>query len=363
MGVWLSGSGTSDHMAERASEERGRGGALLSVVAPMFNEEGGIGAFFERVEPVAERLVIPLGGGYEIVCVDDGSSDRTLEELAAQRQRNPAIKIVALSRNFGKDIALSAGLDHATGAAVVPIDADLQDPPEVIPELFAKWLEGYDVVFATRASRAGDGLLKRLTASCFYRLHNRLAEVDIPNDTGDFRLMDRRVIDALKRLPERNRFMKGLFAWVGFRQTAVPYQREARAHGSTKWRYWSLWNFAIDGITSSSTWPLRVWSYFGAVISLFAFAFAGYLIVRTLAFGADVPGYASLMVVVLFMGGINLLTLGIIGEYLGRAYMEVKGRPLYLVRESLGFEAAEPAARATSAPARSAAPKNPAARR
>ena len=350
-------------MAERASEERGRGGVLLSVVAPMFNEEGGIAPFFERVEPVAERLVAPLGGAYEIVCVDDGSGDRTLEELAAQRKRNPAIKIVALSRNFGKDIALSAGLDHATGAAVVPIDADLQDPPEVIPELFAKWLEGYDVVFATRASRDGDGFLKRLTASCFYRVHNRLAEVDIPNDTGDFRLMDRRVIAALGRLPERNRFMKGLFAWVGFRQTAVSYQREARAHGSSKWRYWNLWNFALDGITSSSTWPLRVWSYFGAVISLCAFAYAAYLIVRTLAYGVDVPGYASLMVVVLFMGGVNLLTLGIIGEYLGRAYMEVKGRPLYLVRESLGFDEAETAARDKPAPATATPPDKRTARR
>lgn len=349
-------------MAERASGEPGRDGVLLSVVAPMFNEEGGIDPFLARVEPVAEGLVAPLGGSYEIICVDDGSTDGTLERLAAQRERNPAIKIVALSRNFGKDIALSAGLDHAAGAAVVPIDADLQDPPEVIPELFAKWLEGYDVVFATRASRAGDGLLKRLTSACFYRLHNKLAEVDIPNDTGDFRLMDRRVVAALGRLPERNRFMKGLFAWVGFRQAAVAYQREARAHGSSKWRYWNLWNFAIDGITSSSTWPLRVWSYFGAVISLCAFAYAGYMIVRTLAFGADVPGYASLMVVVLFMGGINLLTLGIIGEYLGRAYMEVKGRPLYLVRESLGFDQAEATGPAKPAPAKSAAPKKPAAR-
>lgn len=347
-------------MAGRDIEDCARSGLLLSIVVPMFNEERNVGPFLERIEPVAERLVAPLGGSYEIICVDDGSTDRTLECLAGQRQRNAAVKIVALSRNFGKDIALSAGLEHATAAAVVPIDADLQDPPELIPELFAKWLEGYDVVFATRASREGDGAVKRLTASWFYRLHNRLADVGIPNDTGDFRLMDRRVAEALRGLPERNRFMKGLFAWVGFRQTGVAYRRQPRAHGTSKWRYWRLWNFALDGITSSSTLPLRMWSYFGAFIALCAFAYAAFLIVRTLILGVDVPGYASLMVVVLFMGGINLLTLGIIGEYLGRAYMEVKGRPLYLVRESHGFDEAgtaqaEPLATSQARPPRKSA--------
>ncbi len=327
-------------MAKTGIRGQSRGGVLLSLVVPMFNEADGIAPFLERVEPVLEELVEPLAGGYEIICVDDGSTDATLERLVAQRERNPVIKIVGLSRNFGKDIALSAGLDHATGAAVVPIDADLQDPPEVIPELFAKWLEGYDVVYATRASRAGDGIVKRLTASWFYRVHNRLAEVDIPNDTGDFRLMDRQVVEALQTLPERNRFMKGLFAWVGFRQTGVAYRRENRAVGASKWRYWRLWNFALDGITSSSTLPLRMWAYFGAIISLCAFAYAAFLIFRTLTSGIDVPGYASLMVVVLFMGGLNLLTLGIIGEYLGRAYMEIKRRPLYLVRQRHGFEQA-----------------------
>ena len=311
---------------------------ILSIVVPMFNEEDGIDAFFARVEPVAEDVVAPLRRSYEIVCVDDGSRDRTLEMLHAHRARNPAIKIVSLSRNFGKDLALTAGLDHATGAAVVPIDSDLQDPPEVIHDLFASWLEGNEVVYATRSSRASDGATKRATAGWFYRVHNLMADVKIPANTGDFRLMDRRVVQALGQLPERNRFMKGLFAWVGFRQARVDYAREPRRHGRTKWKAWRLWNFGLDGITSSSTVPLRVWSYIGAIVFLLALIYAGFLVVRTLVYGSDVPGYASLMVVLLFMGGINLLTLGIIGEYVGRIYTEVKRRPLYLVRERAGFD-------------------------
>ncbi len=330
------------------------GRTVLSVVVPMYNEETGVDPFLERVEPILEGLTRDLGAGYEIICVDDGSRDGTLAKLTAARNRNPAIKVISLSRNFGKDVALTAGLDHASGAAVVPIDADLQDPPELIPALFAKWLEGYDVAYATRSERSGDSLTKRLTANWFYRVHNRMAEVDIPNDTGDFRLMDQRVVETLRAMPESNRFMKGLFAWVGFRQTGVFYRREERAFGYSKWRYWRLWNFALDGITSSSTLPLRVWSYFGCAISLCAFAYAAFLIGRTVVQGVDVPGYASLMVIVLFMGGINLISLGVIGEYLGRAYIEVKRRPLYLVRETHGVDP-ESAAGAGRLPVRSAA--------
>jgi glycosyltransferase involved in cell wall biosynthesis len=307
---------------------------VLSVVVPMYNEADNIGPFFERLEKVVDGL----GEDYEIICVDDGSTDASVEQLITQRSRNPAIKIVELSRNFGKELALTAGLDHASGAAVVVIDADLQDPPELISGLLAKWREGYDVVYARRASRDSDTAAKRVTASWFYRVYNWLADVNIPRNTGDFRLMDRRVIEALSHLPERNRFMKGLFSWVGFRQTAVDYERESRAFGKTKWNYWRLWNFAIEGITSFSTVPLRVWSYVGFAIALFAFAYALFLVLRTFVTGIDVPGYASLMVVILFMGGINLLTVGIIGEYLGRTYMEVKGRPLYLIRERHGFD-------------------------
>jgi glycosyltransferase involved in cell wall biosynthesis len=228
--------------------------AELSIVVPIYNDVDNITPFLQRLERVLEGV----GRTYEIIFIDDGSTDSTLATLIERRHRNPAIRILSLSRNFGKDVALTAGLDHAAGDAVVAIDVDLQDPPEVIPELLAKWREGYDVVYAKRASRNGDTIARRLTAAWFYRVHNVLADVSIPIDTGDFRLMDRRVIDALRRLPERNRFMKVMFTWVGFRQVGVEYRRPGRAHGVSKWRFWHLWNFALDGITSSSTLPLRI---------------------------------------------------------------------------------------------------------
>lgn len=306
---------------------------VLSVVVPIYNETDNISSFFERLEKVLDAL----SQSYEIICVDDGSTDTSAERLIAERGRNAAIKIVQLSRNFGKELALTAGLDHAQGAAVVVIDADQQDPPELIPELLAKWHEGYEVVCARRSSRDSDSVVKRVSASWFYRIYDRLADVKIPSDTGDFRLMDRQVVEALGHLPENNRFMKGLFAWVGFRQTVVEYRREGRAHGKTKWNIWQLWNLALEGVTSFSTVPLRVWSYIGFSIAILSFVYTLFLIFRTLFLGVDVPGYASLMAVVLFLGGMNLLTLGIIGEYLGRTYIEVKGRPLYLVRERHGF--------------------------
>lgn len=305
----------------------------LSVVVPIYNEEPNIDYLFERLIPVLDRLNLK----YEVVCVDDGSKDNTLNYLVEHHHRNPSIKVINLSRNFGKEIALTAGIDHATGAAVVPIDADLQDPPELIEELVAKWREGYDVVYATRRLRRGESWLKRLSANTFYQTITRMSPVEIPRNTGDFRLLDRRVVDALKQLPERNRFMKGLFAWVGFKQTSILYDRPQRYKGVTKWNYRRLWNLAIDGITSFSFLPLKVWSYLGLALSLLAFIYASFLIIRTLILGIDVPGYASLMVAVLFLGGVQLLSLGIIGEYLGRVYEEVKRRPLYLVRECHGF--------------------------
>lgn len=306
----------------------------LSVVVPMYNEEDGLDIFFRRLLPVLDRLDMR----YEVVCVNDGSKDETLARLVELRASNPAIKVVGLSRNFGKEIALAAGIDYARGGVIVPIDADLQDPPELIPELVAKWREGFDVVYATRQSRHSDSLVKRATAALFYRSFDRLASTKIPHNTGDFRLIDRCVADVLTRMPERARFMKGLFAWVGFRQTKLLYDREERGAGKSKWKYRKLWNLAIDGIISFSTVPLRVWTYVGLVISSLAFLYAGFLVIRTLVRGVDVPGYASLMVVVLFLGGIQLLTLGIIGEYLGRVYEEVKGRPLYVVSETHGFD-------------------------
>ncbi len=307
---------------------------LLSIVVPMYNEEGGIGLFFDRLEPVLQRIT----DDYEIICIDDGSTDATYDELIEQRQRDARIKVINLSRNFGKDIALSAGLDHAFGRAVVPIDADLQDPPELIEQMMEKWREGFEVVYARRADRASDTRAKRMTANWFYRIYNYIAEIGIPEHAGDFRLLDQRVIAALRNLPERNRFMKGLFAWVGFKQVSVEYVREERAFGETKWKYWKLWNFALDGITGSSTFPLRIWTYFGLTVFVFAVFYAMFLTVRVMVHGVDVPGYASTMVAVLFLGSINILATGIIGEYLGRILTEVRSRPLYLVRETHGIE-------------------------
>ena len=298
----------------------------------MFNEAENLDYFFERVT----RVLTKLGLSFEIVCVNDGSRDGTFAGLLAHREKNPAIKVVDLSRNFGKDIALTAGIDHAKGAAVIPIDSDLQDPPELIEEMVKKWREGFEVVYATRRSRQGESIFKRATASLFYKLFASVSDVKMPPNTGDFRLMDRKAVDALMRMPERNRFMKGLFAWVGFKQTAVMYDREKRHAGTTKWNYWKLWNFALDGITGFSSVPLRVWTYIGTFVSLCAFLYALFLIVLKIVYGNNVAGYPSLMVAVLFLGGIQLITLGVLGEYMARIYNEVKGRPLYLVRDKHG---------------------------
>lgn len=319
-------TGTSARLAEPSPE--------LSIIVPMFNEAAGLDRLFERLGQVMERL----GLSYEIVVIDDGSTDETLAGLIAHRARNPAIRLISFSRSFGKDIALSAGLERARGRAVVPLDADLQDPPELIEQMIPLWRAGYDVVYATRKLRPGDTWLKRVTAHFFYRVFDTVADVPIPRDTGDFRLLDRRVVDVVIRLPERTRFMKGLFTWVGFKQTAIFYEREERQTGGTNWNYWQLWNFAVDGITSFSSVPLKVWSYFGFVISGFAFLYAVVLAVRKLLDDVHVPGYTSLMVVLLFLGGVQLITLGILGEYMGRVYNEVKGRPLYVVREMHGFD-------------------------
>jgi glycosyltransferase involved in cell wall biosynthesis len=303
----------------------------------MYNEEEGTELFFARLVPVLEKITTD----FEIVCVDDGSSDRTMVNLMRHHGRDSRIKVLSLSRNFGKDTALSAGLDYARGQAVVPIDADLQDPPELIADMVAKWREGFEVVYARRSHRDSDDMSKRVTASLFYRIHNWIADVRIPDNTGDFRLMDRRVVAAVKHLPEKTRFMKGLFAWVGFKQIGIDYRREARAAGTTKWRYWKLWNFAIDGITGSSTVPLRIWTYFGMGLGVLTFAYAFWLVIHTMLYGNAVPGYASLMVAVLFLGSMNIVATGILGEYVGRIYSEVRNRPLYLVREMRGLETQE----------------------
>jgi glycosyltransferase involved in cell wall biosynthesis len=304
----------------------------LSLVIPVFDEADGLPAFFERVLPVLEQMK----GDFEIICVDDGSRDRSVRILSEWHKREPRIKVIRLSRNFGKEAALSAGLRYCRGDGVIPMDADLQDPPELIPHMVKQWRNGIDVVYAVRNERAMDSSLKRFTAEGFYRFFNRLSKVQLPENVGDFRLMDRRVVEVVNRLPERVRFMKGLFAWVGFSSAPVYYDRPSRTAGSSKWSYWRLWNLAVDGVTAYSTVPLRVWSYLGAFIALVAFVYAGYIILKTLVLGADVPGYASLLVFILFFGGINLVVLGTIGEYLGRIYEESKRRPLYVVSDLLG---------------------------
>lgn len=315
--------------------EAGLDGAAveLSVVVPMHNEEENVEPLFARLLPVLSDL----GVSYEVVCVNDGSTDGTLDLLKEHRRRNRAVKVIDLSRNFGKEIALTAGIDHCVGRAVIPIDADLQDPPEIIPLLVEKWREGYLVVNATRRSRAGESFVKKGTATAFYSIVNRLTEITLPSNTGDFRLLDRDAVDSLNRLRERDRFMKGLFAWVGFRQATVFFDREARHGGATKWNYWRLWNFALSGITSFSSLPLKVWSYLGVLVSMFAFGYAMFLFVRVMVNGIDVPGYASLMVVTLFLGGVQLITLGVIGEYLSRIFIEVKNRPLYIIQKTFGI--------------------------
>lgn len=316
--------------------KRGMVAPMLSVVAPVKNEEDAILPFVERVGPILDTIT--ADGGWEILFVDDGSSDATLTAIVSANLSDARVRGLSLSRNFGKEAALSAGLDHARGAAVIPMDVDMQDPPEAVPEMVAKWREGHEMVFGVRRNRESDGLAKRLTAGLYYRAHNAVSTDKIPEHAGDFRLMDRKVVEVIRAMPERNRFMKGMFAWAGFRQAAVEYDRAERETGKTKYSYWKLWTLALDGITSASTVPLRIWSYVGAVIALFAIGFAGWLVIDTMIFGNPVPGYASLMTSVLFLGGVQLVSLGVLGEYVGRILTETKQRPLYVVRDTVGIE-------------------------
>ncbi|MBS0642828.1 MAG: glycosyltransferase family 2 protein [Proteobacteria bacterium] len=304
----------------------------FSLVVPCFNEADGIDEFHRRAAAVMNRI----GGRWEVVYVNDGSRDATLLHLERLRAHDPRVAVINLSRNFGKEIALTAGLDHTSGAAVIVIDADLQDPPEVIPELVAVWREeGYDMVYAQRRKREGETWLKRATADAFYRVMQRIGGVSMPRDTGDFRLISRRAVDALLQLREQHRFMKGLFAWIGFPSKAVLYDRAPRHAGGTSWNYWKLWNFALEGITSFTVLPLKLATYLGVIVATFAIVYGGIIVVRTLIFSNPVPGYPSLITVVLFLGGVQLMTLGMMGEYLGRIFNESKARPLYLVERYL----------------------------
>ncbi len=315
------------------SQGRSRTGRTLSLVIPMHDEETCLPALFERLTAATAGL----GVGVEIICVDDGSRDGTLAALRKLAAADRRVRVVALSRNFGKEAALTAGLEAATGDLVVPLDADLQDPPELIAEFLRLWEQGYDVVYGVRTDRSSDSFGKRRTAATFYGMFNRLSDYPIPENAGDFRLMDRTVVEALKALPERNRFMKGLFAWVGFRQVGVPYVRPPRVAGASSWGYRKLFRFALDGLTAFTTAPLRVWTGVGVGAARAALAGALAVVVRVLVIGRDVPGYASLMVVILFAFALQMIALGVLGEYVGRMYQEVKQRPPYLVRERIGF--------------------------
>lgn len=303
---------------------------LVSIVTPFYNEGEGVKHFYQIMAQTMEKLP---NFDFEIICVDDGSRDNTLEQLIAISKSDSRVTVLEFSRNFGKEPAMTAGIDATSGDCVIPIDADLQDPPALISEMLNKWQEGAEVVLAKRVDRSSDSYAKRTTALMFYRLHNALSSLKIPENVGDYRLMDRVVVDALKQLPERQRFMKGLFAWVGFKTETVEYVRDPRLVGETKFSGWKLWNFAIEGITSFSLVPLKVWTYIGGIGALFAFLYASFIVIRTLIFGIDLPGYASLLVVTLFFASLQLISLGVIGEYIGRIYFESKQRPLYLIRK------------------------------
>ena len=302
----------------------------LCIVIPVYNEAMALPLLGDRLT----AALVGIPADIRILFVDDGSVDATAQTLVAIANNDARVRVIRLARNFGKEAAMTAGLDHADADAVVLIDADLQDPPELIRTFWTHFEQGADVVYGVRASRAGESWLKRFTAATFYRLIDRMSDTPIPRDTGDFRLMSRRVVDALKQLRERHRFMKGLFGWVGFRQVAVRYHREPRAAGTSKFNFWRLWNFALEGITSFSTVPLRIATYLGLLTAVGAFGYGALIIGKTLLYGEAVRGYPSLMAVVLFLGGVQLVALGVIGEYLGRIYNESKHRPLYLIAET-----------------------------
>lgn len=303
----------------------------ISLVVPVFNEEDAVPAFYQAIR----RLETIKSCTVELVFVDDGSRDGTPAALAALAEIDAQVVVVEFSRNFGKEPALFAGLSYATGDVVIPIDVDLQDPIEIIPRLLERWQAGADVVLAKRVDRSHDGALKRFSAAGFYRFHNRISQPRIEENVGDFRLMSARVVEEILKLPERNLFMKGVLSWVGFRTEVVEYERAARVAGSSKFNGWKLWNLALEGITSFSTWPLRVWTYLGLSVALLAFFYAGWMVLGKLLWGNPVPGYPSLMTAILFLGGVQLIGIGVLGEYIGRIYIEAKQRPRYIVRQVL----------------------------
>ena len=306
----------------------------LSLIVPLFNEEEMIPVFWDRVE----KIVPSFCRDYEYIFVNDGSKDNSLASLKKLAEQYPHVKIISLSRNFGKEAAVTAGLSVSRADAAVILDVDLQDPPELLPLLWEKFQQGYENVYGQREDRSSDSFFKRFSAACFYKVYNCLADYPIPYNTGDYRLMSRRAVEAVLKLPERERFMKGLFSWVGYKSIAIPYRREERVAGKTKWNYWRLWNFALGGLTASTSIPLKLWTYFGLLVSCGAFLFALWTAFKKIIWGNPVSGYTSLMVVILFFSGVQLITLGVLGEYLSRIFSEVKQRPVYLIDEKINLD-------------------------
>jgi glycosyltransferase involved in cell wall biosynthesis len=337
---------------------------VLSIVAPAYNEERNLAEFLAAIVPVLESI----GEPFEIVFVNDGSRDGTLGMLAAAASQDPRIKVVGLARNFGKDIALSAGLAHASGQAVIPIDCDLQHPVELIPAFVARWREGYDMVLGVRSRRDEEGVLRRTASRAYYKLMRTMTSVEIPPNAGDFRLIDRKILDVINKMPERHRFMKGIFAWPGFKVASVDFQANTRANQTrSSWSFFKLWRFALDGLFSFSTVPLKMWTYVGVVSALGAFVYLAITLLQKLAFGIDVPGYASLLSLLLLFNGLHMISNGIQGEYIARIFEEVKARPLYVVGQTFGFDqaalGASPAAQAAAEPAQPTAGPTPPIRR
>ncbi|MBQ8750856.1 MAG: glycosyltransferase family 2 protein [Alphaproteobacteria bacterium] len=306
----------------------------LSIIVSMYNEEDSLDVFFEKIR---EALSAISDYSYEIICIDDGSIDKTYELLLDYANKDNKIKIIKFSRNFGKEYGLMAGFKFCKGRAAIPMDVDLQDPPELIIDFVKKWEDGYDMVYGIRSDRGSDTFLKRFTAKLFYKIYNMMTRSPIPYNAGDYRLIDRKIIDAILLLKERNVFMKGIFGWTGFKSCGVKYTRQKRVAGKSKWNYWKLWNFALDGITASTTFPLRIWTYLGTLLSSVGILYAIYIILRTIVQGIDVPGYASLLVFILLLGGIQMIILGILGEYIGRIFIEVKDRPIYIVEKKVNI--------------------------
>src|SRR5690349_12467146 len=328
---------------------------VLSIVAPAYNEERNIPAFLAAMIPVLEGM----GETFEIIFINDGSRDGTLGMLAAASSQDPRIKVIGLARNFGKDVALSAGLAHASGKAAIPIDCDLQHPVELIPQFVAKWREGYDMVIGVRSKRDEEGFVRRTLSQTYYKVMRSMTSVEIPANAGDYRLLDRKILDVINKMPERHRFMKGIFAWPGFKVASIEFQARERANDTTtSWSFFKLWRFALDGLFSFSTAPLKLWTYIGLLSAGGAFVYLAITLIQKLFFGISAPGYASLLVVLLFFNGLLMISNGIQGEYIARIFEEVKGRPLYVVGQTFGFEG-QPAVVTLAEPTQVTPPKPP----